>query len=81
MSPASDRRGTLAVLLACVSIVFVVYAVARRFGTEEKHGRLPYSPESPRHSFRARGPADIMKSYHTLCCPYSGSQSKAIMIS
>ena len=32
----SRRRGTLVLLLACVSIVFTVYAVAQRFGTEEK---------------------------------------------
>ena len=43
----SRRRGTLVLLLACVSIVFTVYAVARRFGTEEKQWPTPLFTGEP----------------------------------
>lgn len=55
----SRRRGTLVLLLACVSIVFTVYAVARRFGTEEKQWPTPlFTGEPPTLVF---GREDLQK--------------------
>jgi WD repeat and SOF domain-containing protein 1 len=61
-SHLSRRRGTLVLLLACVSIVFTVYAVARRFGTEEKQWPTDlFTGEPPTLVF---GREDLQKIWH-----------------
>ncbi len=55
----SRRRGTLVLVFAFVSIVFTVYAVARRFGTEEKQWPTPlFTGEPPTLVF---GREDLQK--------------------
>ncbi|KAH9175461.1 glycosyltransferase family 32 protein [Lactarius sanguifluus] len=41
----SRRRGTLVLLLACVSIIFTVYAVAQRFGQRRSSGGSLFTAE------------------------------------
>jgi len=47
LSRLSRRRGTLVIFFGCVSMVFIVFAVAQRFRTEEKQWSAPLFQGEP----------------------------------
>jgi DDB1- and CUL4-associated factor 13 len=47
LSHFSRRRGTLVLLLTCVSIVFTIFAIAQRFRAREKQWAAPLFPGEP----------------------------------
>jgi hypothetical protein len=47
LSHFSRRRGTLVLLLTCVSIVLTVFAIAQRFRAQEKQWAAPLFPGEP----------------------------------
>lgn len=57
----SRRRGTLVLLLACVSVVFTVYAVAQRFGQRRSSGGSIFTAEPPTLVF---GRENLQKIWH-----------------
>jgi WD repeat and SOF domain-containing protein 1 len=47
LSHSSRRRSTLVLLFACVSITFIIFAIAQRFRTEEKQWSAPLFQGEP----------------------------------
>jgi DDB1- and CUL4-associated factor 13 len=47
LSHFSRRRGTLVLLLTCVSLIFTIFAIAQRFRTQEKQWAAPLFPGEP----------------------------------